>query len=707
MRKYNAYSDKAAVKAANHHDIIRDDLFFAGIAAAEPEALKELWSEQRWVNHKGKIPYNPRTGIKARSNDPNTCVYFDEVSAALGEYDGVEYLLGEGVCGIDLDHCIDPMTGKIDEEAYQVLKALDTYAELSPSGTGIHILARGSMPFTGRQGSRDASLQIEMYSEYRFLTITGSAINDKPIADRTEEIEKLAERYFPATELPEEFETVSSPIDPDDDQRMILSALAAIDPAECSYNEWLRIGIGVKEAGFEDDVWDEWSSSDTARYKLGECKKKWSTFADPGKNINGAGVIIELAKGNGWEPGDAFEDEEKEEFFRRKGLQELNAMNLPPVSNMSSQGKPSDTDTIDIATAVPVISTEELSNRPFYAAELLEADIKKPNFIVDGLLSTGGCIIAGPPKIGKSLLAMKLACCVASGEDFLGHKTNKSNVFYFALEDSPSRLKDRLIKQGHGGISPENSPIFSINAPTYSEEFAQMLKQIVEEHGRTLFIIDTLQCIRPAGNSRESEYQRDYPILSQLSSFARENDSAVLLVHHTRKTTDDANPFNMILGSTALQGAVDMMLLLTRSKKQLSESKATLHITGRDVGMDDIEMFFDKDTITWYSAKNLSADLRKNEYENDPIITVLKTIMEEIKNDPDNDDKVFITTAQGLLDEVITRTGECSDISPRNCAGTVRNYTDLLAKDGIYIEKPENSERINGISGKYYRFTLE
>ena len=78
--------------------------------------------------------------------------------------------------------------------------------------------------------------------------------------------------------------------------------------------------------------------------------------------------------------------------------------------------------------------------------------------------------------------------------------------------------------------------------------------------------------------------------------------------------------------------------------------------------------------------------------------------MEEIKVNDAIADNTYITTAQEFLNRVICDTGECSEMSARECIGTVMSYADLLSEDGISIIKPIKSERINGIPGRYYRF---
>ncbi len=77
--------------------------------------------------------------------------------------------------------------------------------------------------------------------------------------------------------------------------------LAYIDPATLSYQEWVNVGMGLKEAGYPVTIWDEWSRRDTARYHAGECEKKWDSFRGATPPIT-AGTIVQMARDRGWRP---------------------------------------------------------------------------------------------------------------------------------------------------------------------------------------------------------------------------------------------------------------------------------------------------------------------------------------------------------------------------------------------------------------------
>jgi len=85
------------------------------------------------------------------------------------------------------------------------------------------------------------------------------------------------------------------------DHQLDLKILDHINPATLSYQDWLSVGMALKHHGFTANVWDEWSQRDKARYRPGECYRKWDGF-DGSDNPVTAGTIVQLAKDQGWTP---------------------------------------------------------------------------------------------------------------------------------------------------------------------------------------------------------------------------------------------------------------------------------------------------------------------------------------------------------------------------------------------------------------------
>lgn len=80
----------------------------------------------------------------------------------------------------------------------------------------------------------------------------------------------------------------------------LLEALEHIDPASLSYQEWLSVGMGLKESGYPVSVWENWSRRDPARYHSGECKRKWNGFHGSANPVT-AGTIVQLSRSRGWQ----------------------------------------------------------------------------------------------------------------------------------------------------------------------------------------------------------------------------------------------------------------------------------------------------------------------------------------------------------------------------------------------------------------------
>jgi RecA-family ATPase len=74
-----------------------------------------------------------------------------------------------------------------------------------------------------------------------------------------------------------------------------------IDPAVLNYNDWLAVGMGLKESGYSVALWDTWSQRDPKRYHPKECAKKWAGFNGASLPVT-AGTIVQIAKNQGWTP---------------------------------------------------------------------------------------------------------------------------------------------------------------------------------------------------------------------------------------------------------------------------------------------------------------------------------------------------------------------------------------------------------------------
>ena len=137
---------------------------------------------------------------------------------------GVGYAFGEDqpFAGIDLDNCRNPESGALDPWAEEWIAYLDSYAEISPSGTGVKVFVVGKLPGRGRR--RD---NIEIYDRARYFTVTGRRLDGIPVDIRQAD-DALPELYaFVAPPSPLASRPAVAVVALPDDADLIRRALAA------------------------------------------------------------------------------------------------------------------------------------------------------------------------------------------------------------------------------------------------------------------------------------------------------------------------------------------------------------------------------------------------------------------------------------------------------------------------------------------------
>ena len=170
------------------------------LAALAPRPLWVGWRKETRDGRPTKVPYDPRTGARAKSTDPATWATRDEAEfwAVRERGDGVGLVLSRldddtFLCGIDLDACRDPDAGDIAPWAQEIIDRANSYTEVSPSGTGVKIFCAHrsvDLPaieaiFDGQHGRQfkraggDHPPAIEIYRGERYFAATDEAIGPR------------------------------------------------------------------------------------------------------------------------------------------------------------------------------------------------------------------------------------------------------------------------------------------------------------------------------------------------------------------------------------------------------------------------------------------------------------------------------------------------------------------------------------------------
>ncbi len=266
------------------------------------KTIAELKTLSQWVGYTpNKVPMCPHTGGAASSNNPDTWGTAAQAWSAKKRYGwagiGYVFTIGAGVIGVDLDDCFDD-NGRLSDEARQIVQMLNSYTERSPSGSGLHILACGSIPHSVKKPG------FEMYNELRYFTVTGnqygaSEFSCNDIADRQTELEALFavyddfnERAIPVKPRPVTAQTT--------DEAEIAKALAVI-PSRGDYNaDWLPILMAVHDALPDDRgvaLIESWSPG-----YPGEVARKFRSFDRTAKGGITIATLFGIAKRYGYQP---------------------------------------------------------------------------------------------------------------------------------------------------------------------------------------------------------------------------------------------------------------------------------------------------------------------------------------------------------------------------------------------------------------------
>lgn len=164
-----------------------------------------LWRSEKREGKPTKVPYQIN-GEMAQSNNKRSWSTFPTIIKFFekGGYDGIGFMFSKDdpFIGIDIDHCVSE--GALTELAEEIIEMLQSYTEYSPSGEGIHIIAKGTLPLRGPgTGRKNIELGLEVYRHGRYFTFTGDSLGDASVEDRTDEFKTLFDKYLKEKPKPE------------------------------------------------------------------------------------------------------------------------------------------------------------------------------------------------------------------------------------------------------------------------------------------------------------------------------------------------------------------------------------------------------------------------------------------------------------------------------------------------------------------------
>lgn len=293
------------------------------------------------------------------------------------------------------------------------------------------------------------------------------------------------------------------------------------------------------------------------------------------------------------------------------------------------------------------------------ARDLAAQEFAPIKYIIPGYIAEGLTLLAGKPKLGKSWLCLDIALAVSSGGICLGNvQCEQGDVLYLALEDNMRRLQSRLHKlwtyENLSGQQVPESLFFATEWKRANEGGIDDIRAWIDDHpAARLVIVDVLAMFKATSKGREQTlYEADYGALKDLQSLAMETGVAIVVVHHTRKSAAESDPFEKVSGTLGLSGAADTTAILDKD-----QNGCTLYARGRDIEEVETAVMFDRLTCRW-SAMGRAADVRRTD-ERSEILSVLTEATEPMNP---RDLSIACGVSRNNMDQLLYKMGKVGEV---------------------------------------------
>lgn len=481
-----------------------------------------------------KVPHYANGGkrtVNGTAEDRAKLVTFDAARAAAARrgFDGVGLAIMPefGLVALDFDHAI--VDGGLDPQVESLVAG--TYAEWSPSGTGVRAFFKGTgLP---NAKSKGPGFGFETFSTLGYVTFTSNALEsvdllgcEDRIAPVTSAVRELYRARF--GERPQDVDDPLMSHQP----RLGLTVstlremLGVLSP-DLSHDEWLHAGMGVhhetegSEEGFA--LWLEWSAQGEKFPGEHKLRHRWDSFGRPDR----AGRVV-------------------------------TARSLVTMANAA--GYRVDLDAPASPAELEAAASEEGAPSRFKVVPAGEFASGTPTgWIVKGLLPAAElCVLYGESGAGKSFVALDIALAIAQGVPWRGMRTRRGRVVYVAAEGAGG-VRGRLAAYAsHHGIDLTSVDLGVVaDVPNLLQrEDAVALARAVGR-GASVVIIDTLAQTTAGGNENSGEDMGR--AIAHARGIHRATGALVIVIHHAGKDTSKG-----ARGWSGLRAAADAELEVIR-----------------------------------------------------------------------------------------------------------------------------------------------
>lgn len=477
---------------------------------------KELQDRPQWVIWKmierngkpTKVPFQP-CGLPAKSNDPSTWGTFAEAVAACSnrDYAGVGFMFSaeDPFCGIDLDGCWDTKTNTMSDWAKEIVLAFKSYAEISPSGTGVKIFTR-AMPSVCKKVAVSDAVKvcdkepgIEVYDRLRYFAVTGEQLKDmSAIVDGQESIEWLEDRYFPhvppsATQV--DFRSAGAVVER---ARKYVAKMPPAISQQRGHDKTFHVAC-VLMLGFQ--LTEPEAMSVLTEYS-NRCEPPWSEKE-----------LLHKVRSADRQQGERG-------FLRNASPDRLPRISIPEYKEPEPTG-PNVTTIYDAAKSY-------LGSLRANGLGLIECNMGDLDYAMGGGVEKGEMVIlAARPSHGKSLCALQLVhqwsqegrpCAIVS-EEMSSLALGKRTVQF--ITDAPQEHWRDLVDALETDVDlyqRTHQKTFIFEACGTVDAAAKAIEDAVKNHGVECAVIDYAQLLRSHGKTRYEQVTNTSVVLRQLAT---------------------------------------------------------------------------------------------------------------------------------------------------------------------------------------------
>ena len=542
--------------------------------------------EARWVNWRPVVRDGKTTKVPlGSSTDPNTWKTRDKLDPNLGQ--GIVFTPDRLLLGIDIDHCLNDK-GEIEHEQKESIERFiseaNTYAEISPSGKGLHLFLNieGGYALAGNRHS-----PYELYNHGRYFTVTdhpfGSPLPVRTI-DTAEATRLLSLLGYPWKQESRGWDDPAN--------------IARGESVSLNDEEVLKLMFASKKGGALKDLYDGVSDKfgkDESAADMALCDHLafWT-----GANSS---QIERLWLKSGL--GTRKKVTDRKDYRSRTITAAIRACKefysgSKSVSSSTSGGtelKPDD--------EIVFLTSSEIVSKPI--------DWLWKDKIAKGKVT----LIAGDPGLGKSQVSLFLASIVSKGGMFPGEaKAEQGRVILFSAEDDAEdtinpRLQACEADQTRVHIFSTVKRKGKDQFFDLSEDIDLLEKSLQSMKDVSLIVVDPITAFLGATDSHVNAEVR--ALLSKLSKIASAYRIAVVVVTHLNKSTG-GSAMNKITGSLAFVAAARAAYMVIKDdndesrrlflpvKNNLAEDKSGYAFSIESVQFGDIKtsrVKWEKDSV--------------------------------------------------------------------------------------------------------------